>query len=137
MKKCLGLIVAMLLITGCSGGSKNTVKCSGVENDLDQEVEMTFDSDDELTSFKAELTMDVEDEDAAKEAMEEYEENGDELFNTDQLPDGVDIDLKRDGTKLIMTISAKEGAVDGLGFEDNSKDALIELIEDETDMSCK
>ena len=143
MKKMIGIVLAGLLLVGCSSqGSKNQTTCSGLVDGLDTEVVLNFDDNDQLVSMKAIGSMEADSEEQAEQLESMFSSNEDALKDMIGVSEGMSMDLKVKGKTVTFTINADvEQLVDvGLiGADDASemtKDELISYFEDQ-DMTCK
>ena len=143
MKKMIGIVLAGLLLAGCSSqGSKNQTTCSGLVDGLDTEVVLNFDDNDQLVSMKAIGSMEADSEEQAEQLESMFSSNEDALKDMIGVSEGMSMDLKVKGKTVTFTINADvEQLVDvGLiGADDASemtKDELISYFEDQ-DMTCK
>lgn len=143
MKKMIGIVLAGLLLVGCSSqGSKNQTTCSGLVDGLDTEVVLNFDDNDQLVSMKAIGSMEADSEEQAEQLESMFSSDEDALKDMMGVSEGVSMDLKVKGKTVTITINADvEQLVDvGLiGADDASemtKDELISYFEDQ-DMTCK
>lgn len=143
MKKMIGIVLAGLLLVGCSSqGSKNQTTCSGLVDGLDTEVVLNFDDNDQLVSMKAIGSMEADSEEQAEQLESMFSSDEDALKDMMGVSEGMSMDLKVKGKTVTITINADvEQLVDvGLiGADDASemtKDELISYFEDQ-DMTCK
>ncbi len=143
MKKMIGIVLAGLLLVGCSSqGSKNRTTCSGLVDGLDTEVVLNFDDNDQLVSMKAIGSMEADSEEQAEQLESMFSSDEDALKDMIGVSEGMSMDLKVKGKTVSITIDADvEQLVDvGLiGADDASemtKDELISYFEDQ-DMTCK
>lgn len=143
MKKMIGIVLAGLLLVGCSSqGSKNQTTCSGLVDGLDTEVVLNFDDNDQLVSMKAIGSMEADSEEQAEQLESMFSSDEDALKDMIGVSEGMSMDLKVKGKTVTFTINADvEQLVDvGLiGADDASemtKDELISYFEDQ-DMTCK
>ncbi len=143
MKKMIGIVLAGLLLVGCSSqGSKNQTTCSGLVDGLDTEVVLNFDDNDQLVSMKAIGSMEADSEEQAEQLESMFSSDEDALKDMMGVSEGMSMDLKVKGKTVTFTINADvEQLVDvGLiGADDASemtKDELISYFEDQ-DMTCK
>ena len=143
MKKMIGIVLAGLLLAGCSShGSKNQTTCSGLVDGLDTEVVLNFDDNDQLVSMKAIGSMEADSEEQAEQLESMFSSDEDALKDMMGVSEGMSMDLKVKGKTVTITINADvEQLVDvGLiGADDASemtKDELISYFEDQ-DMTCK
>lgn len=143
MKKMIGIVLAGLLLVGCSSqGSKNQTTCSGLVDGLDTEVTLNFDDNDQLLSMKVIGSMEADSEEQAEQLESMFSSDEDALKDMMGVSEGMSMDLKVKGKTVTITINADvEQLVDvGLiGADDASemtKDELISYFEDQ-DMTCK
>lgn len=143
MKKMIGIVLAGLLLVGCSSqGSKNQTTCSGLVDGLDTEVVLNFDDNDQLVSMKAIGSMEADSEEQAEQLESMFSSDEDALKDMIGVSEGMSMDLKVKGKTVTFTINADvEQLVDvGLIGADNAsemtKDELISYFEDQ-DMTCK